>query len=412
MNYVLRTAGLALVGLSALGLSGCGGGSSDGDSVSSDSATSTGAFVDSAVSGVSYKTATQSGVTDADGHYDYLQGETVTFSMGGVIFPAVTATGTVTPFDMAGTNDIEDDSVINIARLLQTLDDDGDAANGIQITETTRTALGDLGVSSFNKSQAAFVEVFANAPLMLSDSNNWKTEESAKAHLNQANPIVGTWLHNIPDSGTVYLKLDADNNYMVISNSDSNVMQQGTYVYDAVNDKVDFTYVVGDAESELSAFYSTETGDSVGPLGANLSAENNTLTITTAYGPASFSRQITVAAQTKEVASTSSLTWIEGIWQMDGTSGTTIFVFNRDYSYFVFSQYDTPTFEKGIYTLADNTNDAAGTHFAFTATPTVDSNDGKGFSGMAGAISFVKNENDVDSLTLKNGDNPNDLHRF
>jgi len=37
-------------------------------------------FIDSAVKGLSYETATQSGVTDVDGTFKYLAGEKVTFS--------------------------------------------------------------------------------------------------------------------------------------------------------------------------------------------------------------------------------------------------------------------------------------------------------------------------------------------
>lgn len=43
----------------------------------------TGVFVDAIVDGAAYKTATQSGFTNADGEYNYKEGENVKFSLGG-----------------------------------------------------------------------------------------------------------------------------------------------------------------------------------------------------------------------------------------------------------------------------------------------------------------------------------------
>ena len=128
---------------------GGGGGGSDGDSAGA--AGKTGRLVDSAVSGVSYSTASFSGSTNADGEYLYKEGETVTFRIGDIVFPAVTAKGVLTPLDLAGSTDINDPVVINIARLLQTLDEDGNPDNGIVIPELATTAALDfnLGVADF-----------------------------------------------------------------------------------------------------------------------------------------------------------------------------------------------------------------------------------------------------------------------
>ncbi len=97
-----------------------------------------GVFLDSAVSGLAYSTETLSGITDAEGTYEYLEGESVTFSIGGLQFPTVVATETVTPLELAGTNDPFDSGVVNVVRLLQTLDHDSDPSNGIEISAETR----------------------------------------------------------------------------------------------------------------------------------------------------------------------------------------------------------------------------------------------------------------------------------
>ena len=64
--------------------------------------TLTGFLVDSAVSGVSYTTPTHQGVTGADGSFQYEQGETVRFMIGGTLLGEVTGQEQVTPFELAG----------------------------------------------------------------------------------------------------------------------------------------------------------------------------------------------------------------------------------------------------------------------------------------------------------------------
>lgn len=128
-----------------LALTAClsgGGGGGGGDSA----AGKTGRLIDSAVAGVSYSTAQFSGTTNADGEYLYQDGETVTFRIGDIVFPAVTAKGVLTPLDLAGSTDINDPVVINIARLLQTLDEDGNPDNGIVIPELASTAALDFNL--------------------------------------------------------------------------------------------------------------------------------------------------------------------------------------------------------------------------------------------------------------------------
>ncbi len=114
-------------------LGGCG----DGGSRSSDALTEevlTGRFLDSAVSGLTYETETRSGFTNANGEFSYLAGETVVFGLGDLKFPAVTAAQILTPLELAGVSDINDVGVVNMARLLQSLDQDCDPSNGISIS--------------------------------------------------------------------------------------------------------------------------------------------------------------------------------------------------------------------------------------------------------------------------------------
>jgi hypothetical protein len=122
----------ALILSSVVLLANCGGGGSDSPS------TPTGVFIDSPVINIGYRTATQNGDTNSRGEFKYLAGETVTFFIGDLEFPPVLAAEVVTPLDMADTDDVAHHMVINIIRLLQSLDKDGDPDNGINITQTAK----------------------------------------------------------------------------------------------------------------------------------------------------------------------------------------------------------------------------------------------------------------------------------
>ena len=93
----------------------------------------TGTFVDSPVEGLKYVTETLSGITNSQGEFNYLANETVTFSIGGISFPPVNAASVITPLVLFNTDDINNSLVVNVLRLLQSLDLDGIASNGIQI---------------------------------------------------------------------------------------------------------------------------------------------------------------------------------------------------------------------------------------------------------------------------------------
>ncbi|MFT6692397.1 MAG: hypothetical protein ACJAXH_002935 [Colwellia sp.] len=107
----------------------------------------TGVFVDSAVEGIFYETATQSGTTNSLGEYNYLPGETVTFSIGAIVLGAAPASGVVTPLsivpDAVSADNVQ---VNNIVRFLLSLDSDGDPDNGISISSDITTAAADTVV--------------------------------------------------------------------------------------------------------------------------------------------------------------------------------------------------------------------------------------------------------------------------
>jgi len=128
---------MAIVAVAGIIGTGCGAGGGSGGSASPK--IENGTFVDSPVKGLAYKTATQSGLTEEDGTFRYVAGETVAFFIGDIALGESAAKETITPIDLvAGAVDETDPTVTNICRLLLSLDHDGNPDNGITISPETR----------------------------------------------------------------------------------------------------------------------------------------------------------------------------------------------------------------------------------------------------------------------------------
>lgn len=182
-------------------LNGCNDGSSGGGTNTEN--VLTGRLVDSAVGGIAYRTETRSGTTNANGEFTYLAGETVVFGLGDLEFPAVTAAQILTPLELAGVTDINDTGVVNMARLLQSLDQDCDPSNGITIGgEALLAATGmslDFESPDFD---SEVVNLVANGGQQNSSCQVLISASQAVAHLqetldslnNQATPPIGLGL--------------------------------------------------------------------------------------------------------------------------------------------------------------------------------------------------------------------------
>jgi len=196
MQMLKRT--LFVIAISALcgNLISCGGGSSDPAPTNDNSSMQpsaddmagtvlTGVLVDSAVEGVSYSTATQSGTTNTAGEFSYLEGEQVTFSIGATELPTVDAAPQVSPVDMAAGSTNPEDTTTNIARLLQSLDSDGNPENGITVlSDATANASAinfDVTVDQFS-SDPAVINLVANSG---SSITTLIDAEDANQHLNE-----------------------------------------------------------------------------------------------------------------------------------------------------------------------------------------------------------------------------------
>jgi hypothetical protein len=121
-----------------------------------------GVFYDSPVQGLEYETQTLSGMTSEKGEFRYRPGETVTFSVGGLVLGSAPGGERVTPADLAievggDVKKIKNQKVTNIARFLQSLDEDGNVENGITITDETRNIVKQYRYKiNFDQNEAAF----------------------------------------------------------------------------------------------------------------------------------------------------------------------------------------------------------------------------------------------------------------
>ena len=134
---IIRVLGsVAIVGAFIVILAGCGmnmDGDHDGD-YGSDGNLNEGFFIDSPVQGLHYETETQSGTTRSDGRFYYEEGELVTFKVGPMVLGSAIGANYVTPIDMVpGAVDEKHPTVTNMLRFLQTMDEDNNPENGINL---------------------------------------------------------------------------------------------------------------------------------------------------------------------------------------------------------------------------------------------------------------------------------------
>ncbi|MDD2368428.1 MAG: DUF839 domain-containing protein [Sulfuricurvum sp.] len=139
-NYSL-VAAAAVLGASLF--VGCGGSSS-----STTTSVQTGTFVDSPVKGLYYVSGATTGTTDENGTFKYESGKNVKFYLGqnGALLGETNGSTLVTPLDLSD-DGIDGTKTTNMLMLLQSLDNDGNAANGIVIDTTMASKIKSLDLS-------------------------------------------------------------------------------------------------------------------------------------------------------------------------------------------------------------------------------------------------------------------------
>ncbi|MDQ2738439.1 MAG: hydrolase, partial [Actinomycetota bacterium] len=90
------------------------------------------------ISGLKYETPSTAGITNERGEFQYRDGESVTFLIGGIVLGSVEGAPRVNLAQLVDRVDgkidrLHDPMVTNFARLIQTLDQDGTVENGVTI---------------------------------------------------------------------------------------------------------------------------------------------------------------------------------------------------------------------------------------------------------------------------------------
>ena len=137
-----------LLSIITLFLTACGGG------VETNSNLKTGVLLDSAVDGLVFKTESSSGITQNNGEFNFLEGETIQFYLGESFLGETTASNVLTFLDLVH-EDKHKDTLINILQLLQSLDGDDNPENGIYISPEIHKLSNTISID-FSVSQKEF----------------------------------------------------------------------------------------------------------------------------------------------------------------------------------------------------------------------------------------------------------------
>ncbi len=184
MSKKIISIGLALGAV--LMINGCGGsdsdvialpstGNTDDPVVTVAEAPTTGVayYIDSAVAGINYTCGAESGITDADGAFTFEVGSSCTFYLGDVELRSVDA-GVLED----GKNVYETD--VNIARILMSLDTDGNPDNGITLSAEIIEAIVEAGIEELPDTEE---EMEALMAVVEENEGTVVTEDDAQAHL-------------------------------------------------------------------------------------------------------------------------------------------------------------------------------------------------------------------------------------
>ncbi|MEA1917491.1 MAG: S8 family serine peptidase [Campylobacterota bacterium] len=152
-----------------------------------------GVFKDSPVEGLAYQTNSMGGYTNANGEFLYNQGEIVTFKIGNLSIGSSIAKPVVEPVDLVSGADFDDVRVINIARLLQSFDDDGKISDTIVLSDEAKSL--DVTGLDINFSNEAFI---VDVHSRVKNARKLVSKEYAKAHLTSTmTDIDGDGIPNI-----------------------------------------------------------------------------------------------------------------------------------------------------------------------------------------------------------------------
>jgi len=322
----LKASTLVISFATLLLLGGCGGGGNSNNTVVpgvEPTPILTGYFTDSAVEGLTYKTDTQSGVTDLNGAFTYQAGETVAFSIGAFMLgESATAAPKMTPLDLipdsflpTTRNELSPllrNKAINTAEViafrklsnmltfLQALDYDKDASNGITIADGMGIVLEGVSID-FAAELTEFKEAIPLRRVMsaavtqnLISSGFIKEPGQALNHFYQAQEIEHSFKARASASfdsdangeanEIITYTYDTDGNRLTWSkdtDANGNANEIKTYTYDADGNRLTYSYdgdANGDADQISTSTYDTDGNQLTYSRDSNANGEPNEIT--------------------------------------------------------------------------------------------------------------------------------------
>ena len=170
---------ILLSGAAVLLLAACGGGSTSLDIITP--IHSTGVFVDGPVEGLNYSCSSgETGITDSSGEFTCYENDTVTFYLGTYELGSALMNNYISPVNLYPDNPR---AALNVAQLLQTIDSDKKASNGIVVDSELIALLQDADVSCDDKYFDTAIVSYIEVELV--------SESKALLHLNNTLSALG-----------------------------------------------------------------------------------------------------------------------------------------------------------------------------------------------------------------------------
>ncbi len=281
---------LSLISIFTSSIVGCSNNSSSDDA-------QTGYFADTPIEGLTYKTASQSGITDARGAFKYQEGEEITFSIGKTDLGTMKAKSKVTLYDFYSKQYIrqyiESDYsdlklrlrysydweglyeviprdplhfILNLTIFLQTLDYDNSSENGIQITDDTRKLFTNTHIN-FKQFYPQFLQDFhfsktlnqANEENVFPDARRISQPWNALEHLYTSNKIAAPTIQtftSLADDGDGSLETSTQ---LIVDEQGNPIRRETDSNGDGITDSIEvFTY---DDRGNLLESYSDDLTD-------------------------------------------------------------------------------------------------------------------------------------------------------
>ncbi len=222
-----------------------------------DRAVKRGIIYDSAVSNLNYQTDSFSGLTDDAGEFQYRPHEAVTFSLGAIQLGTRKGDNVITLLQLTDSDSVTDVVVTNMARLLQSLDDDLDSSNGIQIPALAHSsAVSDL---DFSLSPEAFADDARVQALMLAVKGNSDlsvSAEDAQAHLQAT--LVSLGFNQAPS-----VTVSADQS---VTSGDQVVLSATVADADGTIAAINWLQILADGDIDVTLLAATDNNDATNDL--------------------------------------------------------------------------------------------------------------------------------------------------